>query len=76
MPKQNAIARRSTEELRLEALRRYCDFRQGRPTVASVARDMGIPYSTVRKWFSGPDIARLVSEIEPQWPDGSPADAE
>lgn len=51
MPKQKLVARRQTDALKLEALRAYFDFREGRPTAETVAEKLDIPVRTVRKWW-------------------------
>lgn len=68
MPRQNAIAKRQSDALRLEALRRYFDFSNGRPTAVSIARDMDLPPDTVETWLSDPDNAYFLDEVVPLWP--------
>ena len=68
MPRQNAIARRQSDALRLDALRRYFDFSNGRPTAAGIARDMDLPVDTVESWLSDPDNAHFLDEVVPLWP--------
>jgi hypothetical protein len=68
MPRQNAIARRQSDALRLEVLRRYFDFSSGRPTAASIAREMDLPTDTVETWLGDPDNAQFLDEVVPLWP--------
>lgn len=68
MPRQNAIARRQSDALRLDALRRYFDFSNGRPTAVSIARDMDLPTDTVESWLSDPENAHFLDEVVPLWP--------
>lgn len=68
MPKQNMVARRQGEALRLEVLRRYFDFRDGRPTAAKIAEEMELSPDTVETWLADPDNAHLLDEIVPLWP--------
>ncbi len=68
MPRQNAIARRQSDALRLEVLRRYFDFSRGRPTAAGIAREMDLPTDTVETWLSDPDNAQFLDEVVPLWP--------
>ncbi len=68
MPRQNAIARRQSDALRLDALRRYFDFSNGRPTAVGIARDMDLPVDTVESWLSDPDNAHFLDEVVPLWP--------
>ena len=65
---RNIVSQRQTDALKLEALRLYFDFRQGRPTAESVAEKLGIPVNTVREWFSDKANAELLDEIVPLWP--------
>jgi hypothetical protein len=68
MPRQNAIAKRQSDALRLEALRRYFDFSNGRPTAAGIARAMDLPGDTVESWLPDPDNAQFLDEVVPLWP--------
>ncbi len=68
MPRQNAIAKRQSDALRLEVLRRYFDFSNGRPTAAGIARAMDLPVDTVESWLSDPDNAQFLDEVVPLWP--------
>lgn len=65
---QNAVAKRQTNVLKLEALRAYFDFTEGRPTAESVAEKIGVPVRTVREWLSDDSNAEILDEIVPLWP--------
>ncbi len=54
--------------MRLEALRRYFDFSNGRPAAACIARAMDLPVDTVESWLSDPDNAQSLDEVVPLWP--------
>lgn len=68
MPRQNASAKRQSDAMRLEALRRYFDFSNGRPAAACIARAMDLPVDTVESWLSDPDNAQSLDEVVPLWP--------
>lgn len=68
MSKQNAIAERQTDLLKLEAIRAYFDFTNGRPTAESVAQKLGIPERTVAGWLRDNANGELLDEIVPLWP--------
>lgn len=65
---QNAVAKRQTDLLKLQALREYFDFTQGRPTAETVAEKLGVPVRTVREWLSDNSNNELLDEIVPLWP--------
>ncbi len=65
---RNIISQRQTDALKVEALRAYFDFREGRPTAESVAEKLGIPVRTVRDWLSDNSNGELLDEIVPLWP--------
>lgn len=65
---QNAVAKRQTDLLKLEVLRAYFDFSQGRPTAESVAEKLNIPVRTVREWLADRDNSDILDEIVPLWP--------
>lgn len=65
---RNLISQHQTNALKLEALRMYFDFREGRPTAASVAEKLGIPVATVRDWLADHRNGELLDEIVPLWP--------
>ena len=65
---RNLISQRQIDALKLEALRLYFDFREGRPTAENVADKLGIPVRTVREWFADNGNAELLDEIVPLWP--------
>lgn len=64
---RNLISQRQTDALKLEALRVYFDFREGRPTAESVADKLGIPVRTVRDWLADNANGKLLDEIVPLW---------
>lgn len=65
---RNLISQRQIDALKLEALRAYFEFRNGRPTAESVADKLGIPVRTVREWLADNRNARLLDEMVPLWP--------
>ena len=62
------ISQRQIDALRLETLRAYFDFREGRPTAETVAAKLGIPVRTVREWLADNHNAEFLDEIVPLWP--------
>jgi hypothetical protein len=64
----NIISRRQGDALKLEVLREYFDFREGRPTAETVAEKLGIPVRTVREWLADNHNAELLDDIVPLWP--------
>lgn len=46
---RNLISRRQSDALKLEMLRLYFDFREGRPTAESVAEKLRMPVRIVRE---------------------------
>ena len=68
MPEQSIVAKRQSDALKLEALRLYFDFRQGRPTAESVAEKLGVSVHTVKSWLSDNANAEILDEIVPLWP--------
>ena len=65
---RNVISQRQTDALKLETLRAYFDFREGRPTAETVAEKLGIPVRTVRDWLSDNRNGELLDELVPLWP--------
>ena len=65
---RNLISQHQTNALKLEALRAYFDFREGRPTAETVADKLGIPVRTVREWLGDNHNGKLLDEIVPLWP--------
>ena len=68
MSRQNAIAERQTDLLKLEAIKAYFDFTDGRPTAKSVAEKLGISERTVVGWLADNANGELLDEIVPLWP--------
>ena len=64
----NLVVQRQTDALKLEVLREYFDFREGRPTAETVSEKLGIPVRTVREWLCDNNNAKLLDEIVPLWP--------
>ena len=65
---RNIISTRQGDALKLEVLREYFDFRDGRPTAETVSEKLGIPVRTVREWLCANNNAKLLDEIVPLWP--------
>ena len=65
---RNLISQHQTNALKLEALRAYFDFREGRPTAETVADKLDIPVRTVREWLGDNRNGELLDEIVPLWP--------
>ncbi len=65
---RNVISQRQTDALKLETLRAYFDFREGRPTAETVAEKLGIPVRTVRDWLADNRNGELLDELVPLWP--------
>lgn len=65
---RNIVSQRQTDALKLEALRAYFDFREGRPTAESVAEKLGVSVHTVRDWLADNRNGELLDEIVPLWP--------
>lgn len=64
----NLVVQRQTDALKLEVLREYFDFREGRPTAETVAEKLGISAGLVRQWLADNHNAELLDEIVPLWP--------
>lgn len=62
------INEQQTAAAKLEVLRAYFDFRDGRPTAEMVSERTGIPIWTVREWLSDNENARLLDDVVPLWP--------
>ena len=61
---RNLISQHQTNALKLEALREYFDFREGRPTAETVAvRSCEVPVRTVREWLGDNRNGELLDEI-------------
>lgn len=67
-PSRSVVVQRQADALRLEVLRAYFDFSNGRPTAESVAEKLNIPVRTVRDWLADGRNAELLDEIVPLWP--------
>lgn len=65
---RNLISQHQTDALKLEALRLYFDFREGRPTAETVADKLGVSVHTVRDWLADNRNGELLDEIVPLWP--------
>lgn len=65
---RNAIAEQQATALKLEVLRAYFDFRDGRPTAEQVAQQLNLPLATVRKWLADERNASLLDQVVPLWP--------
>jgi len=65
---RSITSKRQTDALKIEALRAYFDFREGRPTAESVAEKLGIPVRTVRDWLADNRNGKLLDELVPLWP--------
>ena len=68
MTGRNLISKRQTDALKVEALRAYFDFRDGRPTAENVAEKLNLPVRTVREWLADNSNGELLDEIVPLWP--------
>jgi hypothetical protein len=64
----NDISTAQSNSLKLEALREYFNFSDGkRPTAESVADKLGLSSATVKKWLADNANAELLEEITPIW---------
>jgi hypothetical protein len=55
------------QELKLQALRHYFDFSDGRPSTEDVAKKMDLPVRTIQSWFADDSIGELVKHVVPVW---------
>lgn len=63
----NQIATTQTNALKLEVLRAYFDFSNGRPTAETLAEKFGMSVATIRSWIKDNANAELLDEITPVW---------
>ena len=64
----NEIATAQANSLKLEVLREYFNFSNGkRPTAETIAEKFGMSVATVRSWIKDNSNAELLEEITPIW---------
>lgn len=64
----NEISTAQSNSLKLEVLREYFNFSEGkRPTAESVAEKLGLSSATVKKWLADNQNIELLDEITPIW---------